>query len=148
MPTTQRRATASLVVRKRRHKSRVCGGESSDRKKRQRDGCGSSGQAASRTQLRIPPLCAGVKYRKLLLYYSESWPSFSLSLSLSLPSSVCVCVEDFKLYLFFMAICMFKKLLQEYLKRQGHFFLLRKAVNVVHCTSHHIVLHVSDLFLA
>lgn len=61
------------------------------------------------TQLNIPPLSAGVKYRKLLLYNSESF-------FFSAP----VCVDDFKLYLFFMAICMFKELLQEYLKRQEH----------------------------
>lgn len=35
--------------------------------------------------------------------------------------SVCVCVEDFTLYVFFMGICMLKELLQEYLKRQNHF---------------------------
>lgn len=32
----------------------------------------------------------------------------------------CVCVHDFKLYLFFMSICTFKDLLQEYLKGQEH----------------------------
>lgn len=66
------------------------------------------------TQLSIPPLSAGVKYRKLLLYYSKSCASFFPSLLCSL------CVGDFKLYLFFMARCTFKELLQEYLKRQEH----------------------------
>lgn len=60
-----------------------------------------------------PSLSAGVKYRKLLLYNSKSKGSFFFLLP--------VCVGDFELYFFFMAICMFKELLQEYLKRQEHF---------------------------
>lgn len=122
VPTTQRRATASLEVMRRRH--RVCGGRSSDGKKRQRDGCGSSGQAASRTQQSISPLCAGVKYRKLLLYYSESWPSF-LSLLHSLSLSVCVYVEDSLFY----GHKHVEEITARIFKETGtFFFLLRNAV--------------------
>lgn len=76
----------------------------------------------------IPPpsLSAGFKYRKLLLYNSKSKGSFFSS------SSAYVCVDVFKLYLFFMAIRMLKELLQEYLKRQqriqsGSTWLIRTA---------------------
>lgn len=66
-------------------------------------------------QLSVPPLSAGVKSRKLLLYYSKSRGSFFSPPFFLLPR---VCVDDFKLYLFFMSICTFKDLLQEYLKGQ------------------------------
>lgn len=77
-------------------------------------------------QLSIPRLSAGVKSRKLLLYYSKSWGSFpppTIPLPPPLPPPFRlphVCVDDFKLYLFFMSICTFKDLLQEYLKGQEH----------------------------
>lgn len=63
-----------------------------------------------------PSLSAGVKYRKLLLYNSKSKGTFFFLLPLP------VCVDHFKLYLFFMAICMLKELLQEFLKGQQHFY--------------------------
>lgn len=69
-------------------------------------------------QQSIPPLSAGVKSRKLLLYYSKSCRSFFFSPPFFLLPRVCV--DEFKLFLFFMSICTFKDLLQEYLKGQEH----------------------------
>lgn len=53
---------------------------------------------------------------------------FSLFIFFLLPF---ICVVDFKLYLFIMAVCMLKELLQEYLKRQEH-LPFRVAIVAIH----------------
>lgn len=51
-----------------------------------------------------PSLCAGVKYRKLLLYNSASHGTFFFFFFFFLSQSVCV--DDFKLELFFFFMAM------------------------------------------